>query len=105
MNAAPRLALLASTAVEAQAALAELAARYGHGAPEDADVLVALGGDGFMLQTLHRYGGLGKPVYGMKLGTIGFLMNQYHPHDDLPARIAIAEPALLHPLEMHAHTE
>lgn len=102
---APRLALLASPTEEAQAALSALVARYGQCAPEDADVLVALGGDGFMLQTLHRHGGLGKPVYGMKLGTIGFLMNQFHDDDDLPARIAAAEPDLLHPLEMVAHTE
>ncbi|HRO62888.1 NAD kinase [Thermomonas sp.] len=105
MSSPPRLALLASPAEEAQAALAQLAARHGHCRPEEADVLVALGGDGFMLQTLHRYGGLGKPVYGMKLGTVGFLMNQYHQGDDLPARIAAAEPDLLHPLEMVAHTE
>ena len=105
MSSPPRLALLASPAEEAQAALAKLAARHGHCAPDEADVLVALGGDGFMLQTLHRYGGLGKPVYGMKLGTVGFLMNQYHEGDDLPARIAAAEPDLLHPLEMIAHTE
>lgn len=105
MSSPPRLALLASPAEEAQAALARLALRYDHCAPEHADVLVALGGDGFMLQTLHRYGGLGKPVYGMKLGTVGFLMNQFHEDDDLPARIAAAEPDLLHPLEMVAHTE
>ena len=105
MSSPPRLALLASPAEEAQLALAQLATRHGHCAPQDADVLVALGGDGFMLQTLHRYGGLGKPVYGMKLGTVGFLMNQYHQGDDLPARIAAAEPDLLHPLEMVAHTE
>jgi len=101
---APRLALLASPTEAAQAALSALVARHGQCAPEAADVLVALGGDGFMLQTLHRYGGLGKPVYGMKLGTVGFLMNQYH-EDDLPTRIATAEPDLLHPLEMVAHTE
>jgi NAD+ kinase len=71
-------------------------------------VLCALGGDGFMLQTLHRLGGLGKPVYGMKLGTVGFLMNHYRPEeagDGLVARIAAAEPAVLRPLEMLAQTE
>lgn len=104
MSSPPRLALLASPAEEAQLALAQLAARHGHCAPQDADVLVALGGDGFMLQTLHRYGGLGKPVYGMKLGTVGFLMN-HHRGDDLQQRIATAEPAVLHPLEMLAQTE
>ncbi|MBN8260892.1 MAG: NAD kinase [Xanthomonadales bacterium] len=101
----PRLALLASPTDEAQAALAALTARHGTHAPQDADVLVALGGDGFMLQTLHRHGGLGKPVYGMKLGTVGFLMNQFREGDDLLARLADAEPAVLHPLEMLAQTE
>lgn len=99
-----RIALLASPSAEAQAALAALASRYGNRAPDAADVLVPLGGDGFMLQTLHRHGGSGKPVYGMKLGTVGFLMNQYRAQDDLLARIAAAEPASLHPLEMQATT-
>ncbi len=100
----PRLALLASPAAEAQAALAALSALHGLHTPEDADVLVALGGDGFMLQTLHRHGGLGKPVYGMKLGSVGFLMNQYRD-EDLAARIGSAVPAVLNPLEMLAQTE
>ena len=103
----PRLALLASPTDDAQAALKALIAIHGTHAPQDADVLVALGGDGFMLQTLHRHGGLGIPVYGMKLGTIGFLMNHYRDDagDDLRQRIASAEPAVLHPLEMLAQTE
>ena len=100
----PRLALLASPTDEAQAALAALTARHGTHAPQDADVLFALGGDGFMLQTLHRHGALGRPVFGMKLGTVGFLMNQYRP-DELVERIAAAEPAKLRPLEMTAMTE
>ena len=101
----PRLALLASPADEAQAALKALGAVHGLVAPQDADVLVALGGDGFMLQTLHRHGALGRPVYGMKLGTVGFLMNQFRDDGDLLLRIAAAEPAVLHPLEMLAQTE
>jgi len=101
----PRLALLASPTDDAQAALRALSAIHGMHAPQDADVLVALGGDGFMLQTLHRHGNLGKPVYGMKLGSVGFLMNQYRTDDDLQRRIAAAEPAVLHPLEMLAQTE
>ncbi|MES2858688.1 MAG: NAD kinase [Pseudomonadota bacterium] len=100
----PRIALLASPAAEAQEALAALVSAHGQNRPEEADVLVALGGDGFMLQTLHRHGGLGKPVYGMKLGTLGFLMNQYRG-EGLVDRIASAEPAVLHPLEMLAQTE
>jgi NAD+ kinase len=99
-----RLALLASPADEAQAALAALTTLHPQHAPQDADVIVALGGDGFMLQTLHRHGALGKPVFGMKLGTVGFLMNQYRP-EELLERIASAEPAVLHPLEMLAQTE
>lgn len=101
----PRLAFLASPTDDAQSTLRQLEARYGSYAPQEADVIVSLGGDGFMLQTLHRHGGLGKPVYGMKLGTVGFLMNQLRPNDDLLARIATAEPAVLHPLEMQAQTE
>jgi NAD+ kinase len=100
----PRFAFLASTADGAQAAQASLADRHGQHAPDEADVLVALGGDGFMLQTLHRHGSLGKPVYGMKLGSLGFLMNHYH-EGDLLARVAAAEPAVLRPLEMLAQTE
>jgi NAD+ kinase len=102
----PRLALLASPTDDAQAALAILGKLHGIHAPHDADVVVALGGDGFMLQTLHRHGGLGKPVFGMKLGSVGFLMNQYREvGDDLLARIEAAEPAILHPLEMLVQTE
>ena len=101
----PRLALLASPTEDAQAALAVLSKRYGTLAPQDADVIVPLGGDGFMLQTLHRYGGLGKPVYGMKLGSVGFLMNQFREGEDPLSRIADAEPAVLHPLEMQVQTE
>ena len=104
MSHDPRIAFLASPTEEAQSALVALKARHGDCEPDDADVLCALGGDGFMLQTLHRHGGLGKPVFGMKLGTVGFLMNQYRP-DGLVERIAAAEPAKLRPLEMLALTE
>jgi NAD+ kinase len=104
MSAAPRIAFLASNADGARQALDQLTALHAQHEPADADVLVALGGDGFMLQTLHRHGALGKPVYGMKLGTVGFLMNQ-HRQDALIERIGAAEPAVLRPLEMVAHTE
>ncbi|WP_313495771.1 NAD kinase [Pseudoxanthomonas mexicana] len=100
----PRIAFLASPTPEAQQALAVLQAEHGAHAPDQADVLCALGGDGFMLQTLHRHGALGRAVFGMKLGTVGFLMNQYRP-DGLIERIAAAEPAKLRPLEMAAMTE
>jgi NAD+ kinase len=106
----PRIAILASHDASAQAARQSLVATHGERAIEDADVIVALGGDGFMLQTLHRHGGAGKPVYGMKLGTVGFLMNHYPDVDtrsdySLIDRIAAAEPAVLRPLEMLASTE
>lgn len=104
MSAAPRIAFLASPAEAGQAALVEMTRRHGQHEPADADILVALGGDGFMLLTLHRHGALGKPVYGMKLGTVGFLMN--HQRDDgLLERLHAAEPAMLRPLEMMAQTE
>jgi NAD+ kinase len=99
-----RIAFLASPAPAAQQALAELIAEHGNHVPEDADVICPLGGDGFMLQTLHRHGPLGRPVYGMKLGTVGFLMN-HHRSDGLLERLAAAEPATLRPLEMHVLTE
>ncbi|NYZ64152.1 NAD kinase [Luteimonas deserti] len=104
MTASPRIAFVASQIDEAQRALALLCDRHGQCEPAEADVLVPLGGDGFMLQTLHRHAHLGKPVYGMKLGTVGFLMNQ-HRGDDLLSRLLRAEPAVLRPLEMSAETE
>lgn len=104
LPAQPRIAFLASPAAEAQAALRQMVELHGQCLPEDADVLCALGGDGFMLQTLHRYGGLGRPVFGMKLGTVGFLMNQ-HREGDLIERLHAAEPTVLTPLEMTAVTE
>jgi NAD+ kinase len=94
-----RLAFVANASEKARAACGELRSRYGEVAPADADVVVALGGDGFMLRTLHAQLGRGVPVYGMKLGRVGFLMNRYLP-DDLPERISAAHPAVLHPLEM-----
>ena len=100
----PRIAFLAAPTEQAQQALASLTKANGQVEPQDADILCALGGDGFMLQTLHRHGGLGKPVYGMKLGTVGFLMNHFS-EDDLLQRIRAAEPAVLKPLEMIVQTE
>src|SRR3954462_6676011 len=86
----------------AQDSLAELRARYGDCGPDSADIVVALGGDGFMLQTLHAFTAAGKPIYGMNKGTVGFLMNEYH-QDDLLERLAAAEKAVIHPLLMTAH--
>ncbi len=99
-----RIAFVASQIDEAQRARAELAARYGEVALEEAEVIVALGGDGFMLRTLHRHMAHSLPVYGMKLGSIGFLMNQQH-FDDLDERLARAQPTVLRPLRMDVLTE
>ena len=94
-------AFLASDAPQAQLALAELNERYGSAPPEEASVIVPLGGDGFMLETLHRYRERGVPFYGMHRGSIGFLMNTYSS-DALPQRIAAAKPVTIHPLAMVA---
>lgn len=96
-----RIAFMASGAPAATEALRVLTARYGQVAQESADVVVALGGDGFMLQTLHETQALSLPVYGMNCGTIGFLMNTYAP-GDLPDRLAAAEEAVINPLRMRA---
>ncbi|MEO5623020.1 MAG: NAD kinase [Dokdonella sp.] len=99
-----QIAFVASTNEEARAARAVLAARYGDAPIEEASVIVALGGDGFMLRTLHRHMARALPVYGMKLGTVGFLMNQATVAD-LPERLARAQPTVLRPLLMEVATE
>lgn len=96
-----RLAFAASDRPEAREACERLRARYGHGPEDEAEVLVALGGDGFMLEMLHRHLGTGKAIYGMNRGSVGFLMNDY-AEDGLPERIAEAERAAIHPLLMTA---
>lgn len=93
------LAFVAAETDDAQEAQKKLAALYGQDRPEEADIIVALGGDGFMLQTLRETMGSGKKVYGMNRGTIGFLMNEYH-EDGLRERIAEAIPETIRPLEM-----
>jgi NAD+ kinase len=98
---APRLAFLASDRPEAVAARQSLIARYGEAAAEEADVLVALGGDGFMLETLRRDLARRRPIYGMNRGSVGFLMNDY-AEEGLLERIAAAEKAEIHPLVMRA---
>jgi NAD+ kinase len=96
-----RLAFVASPIPEAQQARETLARRYGDVAPEEADIVVALGGDGFMLQTLHRHMRSAKPIYGMHRGTVGFLMNDYSDAD-LKQRLAQSEITTIHPLLMRA---
>ena len=98
---------VADASDKAQAALAELSSRYEFidmtKKKLRPDVLVVLGGDGFMLQTLHRYMDRGIPVYGMNCGTVGFLMNSYNPHH-LLERISHARSASLYPLRMYVRT-
>jgi NAD+ kinase len=101
---ATSFAFVAADTEEAQRALQRLRALYGTTAPQDAATNIPLGGDGFMLETLHAYVDSGKVIYGMHCGTIGFLMNQYG-ETDLPARLAAAETVQLHPLAMRARTE
>jgi NAD+ kinase len=98
---AHKIAFVATDNAEAQAAFDELSAAYGSVTPDQADVIVALGGDGFMIETLHRFMGLAVPIYGMNCGTVGFLMNLYET-DGLAERIASAEQSLLNPLLMRA---
>ncbi len=96
-----RLAFVASDWSEAQEARRRLAATYGDTPEHLADVVVALGGDGFMLEVLHRNLGANRPIYGMNRGSVGFLMNDYD-ETGLVARIAAAEKAIIHPLRMTA---
>jgi NAD+ kinase len=94
-----RLAFTASDRPEAEEARERLARRYGDAPENEAQVIVALGGDGFMLETLHTHLDTGKPIYGMNRGSVGFLLNDYS-EDDLLERINAAERALIHPLRM-----
>jgi NAD+ kinase len=103
MTPHPKLAFVASDADAAQTALAELRQRYGHIAPDQSDAIVALGGDGFMLDSLHRYMALKRPIFGMHRGSVGFLMNDFRL-DGLTERVAKAQEIRLHPLAMVATT-
>jgi NAD+ kinase len=96
-----RIAFVASASAEAQSAHEQLVALFGNHAAADADVVVALGGDGLMLQTLHENMRTGKPIYGMHRGTVGFLMNEFSVHG-LRARLAAAHESVIHPLLMRA---
>lgn len=98
-----RISFRASTSPAALAAYTALSTRYGDETVTRADIIVALGGDGFMLQTLHETQSLGLPVYGMNCGTIGFLMNAYS-EDGLEARLRAAEETVINPLAMMATT-
>ncbi|MCP8895528.1 NAD kinase [Shinella daejeonensis] len=93
------ISFVASQTYEAQEARQELIGIYGNADPEQADIIVALGGDGFMLQTLHTTMNSGKPVYGMNRGSVGFLMNRYDS-TNLLERIAGSIENAFRPLEM-----
>jgi NAD+ kinase len=96
-----KIAFIAADIPEAQNALRTLLSIYASHSEEEADVLVVLGGDGFMLQCLHRSMELGKPVYGMNRGTVGFLLNRYG-EEGLLERLKTAEETILYPLRMRA---
>jgi NAD+ kinase len=98
-----KIHFFASDSGDAQAALALMRGRYDDAGPDDADIIVALGGDGFMLQTLHKFLDKDTPIYGMNLGSVGFLMNEFH-EERLQERLEAAESARIHPLTMHART-
>ena len=97
----PRIHFTASDADIAREAMARLVERYGNVPADRAEVIVALGGDGFMLDTLHATRALGVPIYGMNCGTVGFLMNEY-ADDGLEKRLQAAEETVINPLSMRA---
>ena len=94
-----KLAFLSSGTDEADAALDKLVSIYGNSEPDTAEAIVALGGDGFMLQTQHDFMNSDKPIYGMNKGTVGFLMNEFKP-ENLRQRIAAALRSKIRPLIM-----
>jgi NAD+ kinase len=96
-----RVAFVASPTPDAQSALHALQQHYPNVAPEEADVIVALGGDGLMLQTLHRFMGTAIPIYGMNKGSVGFLMNEFR-QEDLFDKLETAHRSVVHPLLMVA---
>lgn len=98
-----RVAFLAADTPTAQQSLATLVKHYGQNAPDEADVLVVLGGDGFMLETLHGYMETGVPMFGMNRGTVGFLMNRFDTNG-LIERLERSAQITLHPLRMQAVT-
>jgi len=100
-SSAPRLAFVSAATPAARAARLKLEKRYGAVPPAQADIVVALGGDGLMLQTLHRNMRRRTPIYGMNLGTVGFLMNTYKETGLLP-RLRRAREVTLTPLRMLA---
>ncbi|MFP4313341.1 MAG: NAD kinase [Alphaproteobacteria bacterium] len=101
MNNFKKIAFHASHKPRAQKALEELKGLYSNTAPAEADVIVVLGGDGSMLRALHQFSNLNKPIFGMNLGTLGFLLNKYNP-ENLFERVNKANRFEIHPLKMSA---
>ena len=99
-----KISLVADSYDNAQEILARMEERYDHVPADHSDVIVALGGDGFMLSTLHRFMDLNLPIFGMNIGSVGFLMNEYR-EGSLVERLEIAKSIMLHPLEMTAYTD
>jgi NAD+ kinase len=97
----PKLAYFVGNSEEARRAYERLSAHYGEYSLDNCDIILALGGDGTMLQTLHNTVQLDKPVFGMNRGSVGFLMNPYS-EDDLLQRLNAATRVVIHPLRMHA---
>lgn len=98
-----KIAFVAGPSSAAQEAVVRLQKQYGDCALQDAEIIVALGGDGVMLQTIHKMMGSKLPIYGMNCGSVGFLMNEYI-EEDLLERLNKAELNIIHPLHMRAHT-
>jgi NAD+ kinase len=98
-----KLAFIASDSPEAQKALKRLTRIHGNSDAAGADAIVALGGDGLMLQAIHKFLANGKPIYGMNRGSVGFLMNEFS-EKNLPERINAAEPTTIFPLRMTVET-
>ncbi len=96
-----KIAFVASEHPDAESAAERLVARYGNTDPDSADAIVALGGDGLMLQTLHAHMSNDTPIYGMHCGSVGFLMNEYN-EDGLHERLGAAKVNVIHPLRMQA---
>src|SRR5919106_568719 len=97
-----KIAFVASETKEAEEARKKLVKRYGDAEPAEADAIVALGGDGLMLQTMHHHLKSRIPIYGMNRGSVGFLLNDYR-EDGLMERLEKAEISIIHPLHMTAH--
>lgn len=103
MSTAPKIHFHAADTEDARAALSTLKESHGQASVQSCDLIIALGGDGTMLEALHKYHGLKKPFYGMNRGSVGFLLNPYAP-DNLAARLEAAHGVDLHPLRMTAKT-